>query len=511
MNSENQFERLCKHEFIYGAESQKILQDHRCKVIGKNYCKDPNSLFNFYQLYFCELRESNLLFLAAALFIIYLNFRYLALVIEEYCTVGILRIKKKLGISQDLAGVTLIALTIGFGDVITAFIASDKLDGVLYNVGTIYGSGLFVGCCVVSTAIFVSKTKNIVIGEMVVKRDLSFYIVTTVTVLVFGIIGEITWYSSAILFLIYVCQVLFVLFEDRQKKLKKAQRRLTRSKSVASTELTSNDSIVSQEEKLKQNVGEHHAHNPIDYPFIVLSYFTLLPVDAKDYSRKRCLIFTFTGFLFMNFMMFTRKLNMLEVYVQLILSVCLFGLFLYLLPRKGELPSSKVQTFITVLSLLATTFWIFFLIEILFNVLSVLGLIYGLNNSYLGFTILAIGNSLPDLFNTLTLLSGEGMKVMALSGAYNGQLFGLLIGFGIANLKMTLTHGPQPFNLFAIKELKTNFVAILVIVATLIVLSITWVWAVCNNYTLTRSFAVIMYLIYALCMIVATAHTLIYH
>jgi Ca2+/Na+ antiporter len=421
MNLENQFEKLCKHEYIYGLESLKILPEFRCKVIGQNYCRDPHGLVNFYRPYFCELRENNLLFVLVAIFIIYLNFRYLALVIEEYCTVGIFRIKGKLGISQDLAGVTLIALTIGFGDVITAFIASDQLDGVLYNVGTIYGSGLFVGCCVVSTAIFHSKTKNIIIGEMVVKRDLSFYILTTVVVLIIGWIGEITWMSSVIMFFIYFCQVVFVMCEDRQKRQKKLRRKKSRaSKSVTSTEVISNDSIISQEEKLKAHDDKHHHTKIIDYPFVFLSYFTLLPVETKHYSRKRCLIFSFTGFLFMNFMMFTRKLNMLEIYVQLILSVFLFALFLYLLPRKGELPSEKVQTFITVLSLMATTFWIYFLIEILFNILSVLGMIYGLNNSYLGFTILAIGNSLPDLFNTLTLLSGEGMKVMALSGAYNG-------------------------------------------------------------------------------------------
>jgi solute carrier family 24 (sodium/potassium/calcium exchanger), member 6 len=275
--------------------------------------------------------------------------------------------------------------------------------------------------------------------------------------------------------------------------------------------IESNESMVSQEEKLKSGGDHAHSIRVIDYPFAFLSYFTLLPVEVKHYSRKRCMIFTFTGFLFMNFMIFTYKLNMKDIYVQLLFSVILFGIFLYILPRKGEIPSEKALTFITVISLFATTFWIFFLIEILFNILSVLGLIYNLNNSYLGFTILAIGNSLPDLFNTLTLLSGEGMKVMALSGAYNGQLFGLLIGFGIANLKMTIEHGPQPFSLFKRSELKTNFVAILVIVATLVVLSITWLWAVCNKYTLTRTFAVIMYLIYAICMALATAHTLMYH
>lgn len=37
---------------------------------------------------------------------------------------------------------------------------------------------------------------------------------------------------------------------------------------------------------------------------------------------------------------------------------------------------------------------------------------------------------------------------MAISGAYAGQLFGLLIGFGLAQLKTTLMNGPQTFDIF---------------------------------------------------------------
>lgn len=94
------------------------------------------------------------------------------------------------------------------------------------------------------------------------------------------------------------------------------------------------------------------------------------------------------------------------------------------------------------------------LIEMLINLLKVVGLVFNLDDSYLGFTVIAIGNSLPDLFNTFALLHGEGFETMALSGAYNGQLFGLLIGFGLANLKMTLTKGSQKFQLFNPKDLK---------------------------------------------------------
>lgn len=43
--------------------------------------------------------------------------------------------------------------------------------------------------------------------------------------------------------------------------------------------------------------------------------------------------------------------------------------------------------------------------------------------------------------------------MMALSGAYAGQLFGLLFGFGCALMRKTLTDGPQTFEIFNMDQM----------------------------------------------------------
>ena len=43
-----------------------------------------------------------------------------------------------------MAGVTLIALANGAGDVITAIVASGSDGGISYNIGSLYGAGFFV-------------------------------------------------------------------------------------------------------------------------------------------------------------------------------------------------------------------------------------------------------------------------------------------------------------------------------------------------------------------------------
>jgi len=60
---------------------------------------------------------------------------------------------------------------------------------------------------------------------------------------------------------------------------------------------------------------------------------------------------------------------------------------------------------------------------------------------------------------------------MGISGSYSGQLFGLLIGFGLAQLKTTLTKGPQPFDLFS--DPMANLLDLIIIGVSLINLVIT--------------------------------------
>lgn len=138
-----------------------IPSQNRCNVIGGDYCGEAEGLINFYQIYYCLLSEHPMFLIIMALVIIFLNFRYLAIVVDEYCAEGITNISEWLGFSQSLAGVTLLAFANGAGDVITAIVASGSSDGVFYNVGSIYGAGLFVCCCVVAVAIFKSKKGGI--------------------------------------------------------------------------------------------------------------------------------------------------------------------------------------------------------------------------------------------------------------------------------------------------------------------------------------------------------------
>ena len=52
-----------------------------------------------------------------------------------------------------MAAVTLLAIANGAGDVITALVASSTNDGISYNIGSLYGAGLFCMSIIIATTI----------------------------------------------------------------------------------------------------------------------------------------------------------------------------------------------------------------------------------------------------------------------------------------------------------------------------------------------------------------------
>jgi sodium/potassium/calcium exchanger 6 len=439
------FTKYCNHQYIYN--SGKVPPSNRCTIVAKSYCTNEEDLINFYSLYYCLLNENLLLFLLSCFIIIFINFRYLAHVIDDFCAEGLTRISKWLKFSDELAGCTLLAFANGAGDVITAIVASESSEGVGYTIGSLFGAGLFC-CCIVIGGAILANGKAIEFQRMIVKRDLLLYMVAAVVTLVFGIIGKLTVFSSLILLGIYVVQVLWTIL----------------GKSGGH-----NQQPLSHENK-DLDIVEHHegSHEGalgiflhiIDFPFDVISYFTILPTGPAHYSYLRCLLWPFTGTLFIIFVMFhfqyfdeifTDPTDAHFCAIWFILAVALFFFFVVSLPSDGSAPrkNSFMDKFITVLGVISSVTWMYLLLELLISLLSCFGMVLNLDASFLGFTILAVGNALPDALNTFALMK-EGRGIMAISGAYNGQLFGLLVGFGLGNLKMCLRveEGYQIFGLF---------------------------------------------------------------
>ena len=158
-------------------------------------------------------------------FLIYLSFRYMQGIVEDFLAPGISFINDKLNFSEAMGAVTLLALANGAGDVLTALAASANVDGIQYNIGSIYGSSLFVTTIIIALTIFDSK-EDIQLNKNTVYRDIGFYILSTFNMVVFGIIGELTVITSLILLIQYVILVVIVYYTDSNEENEKDHQSL---------------------------------------------------------------------------------------------------------------------------------------------------------------------------------------------------------------------------------------------------------------------------------------------
>ena len=149
------------------------------------------------------------------------------------------------------------------------------------------------------------------------------------------------------------------------------------------------------------------------------------------------------------------------IYIGLPLSVIVALVFYFYLPDDLEtIKAPKWWMAFIVIAVLQGLLWTYILSGFLIDLLNCFGIIFNLGSVYLGLSILAVGNALPDALTTLALVK-SGSGTMAISGAYAGQLFGLLIGFGLAQLKTTLMNGPQAFDIFQDFNKNKEIIAVL--------------------------------------------------
>ena len=146
-------------------------------------------------------------------------------IVEDFLAPGISFINDKLNFSEAMGAVTLLALANGAGDVLTALAASANVDGIQYNIGSIYGSSLFVTTIIIALTIFDSK-EDIQLNKNTVYRDIGFYILSTFNMVVFGIIGELTVITSLILLIQYVILVVIVYYTDSNEENEKDHQSL---------------------------------------------------------------------------------------------------------------------------------------------------------------------------------------------------------------------------------------------------------------------------------------------
>lgn len=137
----------------------------------------------------------------------------------------------------------------------------------------------------------------------------------------------------------------------------------------------------------------------IDFPFYSLRVLTILPCSDHEYNHDLTIVWPFFGILFI-----VANFSQPSLWWIFIIPLA-FGLsMLFCRFRKSnvdEIPNYFI--FINLLSLLSSVLWLKLTCGILIDLLSFVGILSNLSTTYLGLTVLAMGNALPDALTTIAI------------------------------------------------------------------------------------------------------------
>ena len=80
------------------------------------------------------------------------------------------------------------------------------------------------------------------------------------------------------------------------------------------------------------------------------------------------------------------------------------------------------------------------LANLIVDILTLAGMITGVNAALLGLTVMSWGNSVGDAFAS-TSISRKGFGEMAITGCIAGPVFNLLLGLGVVTTKFNMLSG----------------------------------------------------------------------
>ncbi|KAK3988123.1 Sodium/calcium exchanger protein-domain-containing protein [Cladorrhinum sp. PSN332] len=180
----------------------------KCAFILDN-CKDDNeaALIHYLSFYYCRMSGAQPFALFILVFWLVLLFSTIGIAASDFFSVNLDTLAKELGMSENLAGVTLLALGNGSPDVFSTFAAMKSNSGSM-AVGELIGAACFITAVVAGSMALIREFKVI---RSTFVRDIVFFIVAVGFTMVFLADGRLHMWECVAMILFYLFYVLFVL------------------------------------------------------------------------------------------------------------------------------------------------------------------------------------------------------------------------------------------------------------------------------------------------------------
>ena len=259
-------------------ESQECIDVHRlgsddakCKFVRSvESCQNEGGLVNYVEFVFCvvptKLVPLAMVFLS--LWLLYL-FVFLATTAQEFFCPSLQIMSEVMKLSQNVAGVTLLAFGNGAPDIFSSVSAIMQKDDKKANlaIGALFGAGMFVTSVVVGS---VAIVKPFTLNQRPFLRDILFYLIGVFWTFVILWQNKVTIYSAVGLIAMYISYVVVVIagrviFQKWKKWRARTQAQPIAAVSAAVVEeelLTQGDSLDTPPDDGHQETSPHIRASP---------------------------------------------------------------------------------------------------------------------------------------------------------------------------------------------------------------------------------------------------------
>ncbi|XP_028826002.1 sodium/potassium/calcium exchanger 2-like isoform X10 [Denticeps clupeoides] len=454
----------------------------------------------------------------------------LAIVCDEFFVPALTVITEKLSISDDVAGATFMAAGGSapelFTSVIGVFISHSNV-----GIGTIVGSAVFnilfvIGMC----AVFSKEILNLTWWPLF--RDVSFYILDLIMLIIFFLDNAIKYWESISLLLAYAAYVIFMKYNARVETMVKGC--LNRNQVVeveaqpkARPRLQRGGSSASLHNSLMRNSIFQlmiHTLDPLSEEFADSGKFREKASILHKIAKKKCQVEDSNGVTDKNL---PNSSNVeVEVTPPMNGTVGQDGdagddeddddqplslawpdtnrkrvTYLFILPIVFPLwltlpdvrkPTSKKFFPITFLGAIC---WIAGFSYLMVWWAHQVGETFGITEEIMGLTILAAGTSIPDLI-TSVIVARKGLGDMAVSSSVGSNIFDITVGLPFPWLLFSIIHGMSDV------EVSSNGLFCAIVLLFLMLLFVIISIAACK-WKMSKLLGFIMFLLYIVFLVVS--------